>query len=175
VVPEDITKLEKELVEINKEKIRVVKSQEFELAAQIKREEDTIIRELETKRRIWQDSIKLNKTVVNDTDIADIISIMTDIPLSKISTNEGQKLLGIESELSKKIIGQPEAISKLSKAIKRTRAGVKNPNKPSGVFLFLGPTGVGKCICGDSEIIIRNKITGVIEPIKIKNIIPNTN
>jgi ATP-dependent Clp protease ATP-binding subunit ClpA len=100
---------------------------------------------------------------------------MTDIPLSKISTNEGQKLLGIESELSKKIIGQPEAISKLSKAIKRTRAGVKNPNKPSGVFLFLGPTGVGKCICGDSEIIIRNKITGVIEPIKIKNIIPNTN
>ena len=144
VVPEDITKLEKELVDIKKEKMRVVKTQEFELAAKIKKEEDAVNHELELKRKIWQDSMKLNKTIVNDTDIADIISIMTDIPLSKITTNEGQKLLGIEAELGRKIIGQPEAISKLSKAIKRTRAGVKNPNKPSGVFLFLGPTGVGK-------------------------------
>jgi ATP-dependent Clp protease ATP-binding subunit ClpC len=175
VVPEDITKLEKELADIKKEKMRVVKTQEFELAAKIKKEEDAVNHELELKRKIWQDSIKLNKTVVNDTDIADIISIMTDIPLSKITTNEGQKLLGIEAELGRKIIGQPEAISKLSKAIKRTRAGVKNPNKPSGVFLFLGPTGVGKCICGDSDIVVRNKITGTIETIKIKNIIPNAN
>lgn len=144
VVPEAIKKLEDELVEINKEKLRVIKSQEFELAAKIKKEEDAIKQELEIKRKIWQDSIKLNKTVVNESDIADIISVMTDIPLSKISSSEGQRLLNIENELNKKIIGQPEAISKLSKAIKRTRAGVKNPNKPSGVFLFLGPTGVGK-------------------------------
>lgn len=144
VVPEAIKKLEDELVEINKEKLRVIKSQEFELAAKIKKEEDAIKQELEIKRKIWQDSIKLNKTVVNESNIADIISVMTDIPLSKISSSEGQRLLNIENELNKKIIGQPEAISKLSKAIKRTRAGVKNPNKPSGVFLFLGPTGVGK-------------------------------
>jgi ATP-dependent Clp protease ATP-binding subunit ClpC len=114
VVPEDITKLEKELVDIKKEKMRVVKTQEFELAAKIKKEEDTLNQELETKRKIWQDTIKLNKTIVNDTDIADIISIMTDIPLSKISTSEGIKLLSIETELSKKIIGQSDAISKLS-------------------------------------------------------------
>lgn len=144
VVPEEITKLEKELDEIKKEKFRVVKTQEFELAAKIKKEEDAIIHELSMKRKVWQESIKLNRTVVNDIDIADIISVITDIPLSKISTNEGQKLLSIESELGKKIIGQPEAISKLSKSIRRTRSGVKNPNKPSGVFLFLGPTGVGK-------------------------------
>ena len=144
VVPEEIFKLENELEEIKKEKMRVVKTQEYERAASIKKEEDAVNLELQTKRKIWQDSIKLNKTVVNDTDIADIISIMTDIPLTKITTSEGKKLLGIETELNKRIIGQPEAISKLSKAIKRTRAGVKNPNKPSGVFLFLGPTGVGK-------------------------------
>lgn len=144
VVPENIIKLETELVEINKEKVRVVKSQEFELAAKLKKDEDNIRLRLENERKAWQSSIKMKKTVVNDTDIADIVSIMTDIPLSKITTSEGQKLLSIESELGKKIIGQSEAISKISRAIKRTRAGVKNPNKPSGVFLFLGPTGVGK-------------------------------
>jgi ATP-dependent Clp protease ATP-binding subunit ClpC len=144
VIPKDITKLENDLLEIQKEKMRVVKTQEFELAAKIKKEEDSVKDELNTRRKIWQDSIRLNKTVVNDTDIVDIISIMTDIPLSKISETENQRLLNIENDLNRRIIGQPEAISKLSKAIKRTRAGIKNPNKPSGVFLFIGPTGVGK-------------------------------
>jgi len=83
--------------------------------------------------------------------------------------------MNMDKELMGKVIGQDAAVSKVVKAIKRNRIGIKDKNKPVGSFIFLGPTGVGKCICGDTEITVRNKVTGEIKTINIKNIVPNTN
>ncbi len=143
-VPPEIIKAETKLLELASKKRDAIKAEKFEEANMIKIEENRINSEIEV---IW-DKIKLEKqnnpTIVDSNDIASVISSMTGIPINKISYNETEKLIKLEETLKKKIIGQDYAINKISKAIRRNRTGLKDPEKPIGVFIFLGPTGVGK-------------------------------
>jgi ATP-dependent Clp protease ATP-binding subunit ClpC len=143
-VPDDIIKYEEAIENIKKEKNRVVKSQKYEEAAQLRDKEKKLIDQLETAKARWEDETKTKRYTVDEENVAEVVAMMTGIPTKRIAQNEGEKLLGMSKELGSKVIGQEEAISKLVKAIQRTRVGLKDPKKPIGSFIFLGPTGVGK-------------------------------
>jgi ATP-dependent Clp protease ATP-binding subunit ClpC len=143
-VPEEILKLEEAIEEVKKEKNRVVKSQKYEEAAQLRDKEKKLLEQLELAKARWEEKTRTEKYVVNEENVADVIAMMTGIPTKRIAQKESNKLLGMAEELSAKVIGQEEAIKKLTKAIQRTRVGLKDPRKPIGSFIFLGPTGVGK-------------------------------
>ncbi|HEX7014170.1 MAG TPA: ATP-dependent Clp protease ATP-binding subunit [Cyclobacteriaceae bacterium] len=143
-VPEDIVKLEEAIEEVKKEKNRVVKSQKYEEAAQLRDKEKKLIEQLEIAKAKWEEKTRTEKYTVDEDNVADVIAMMTGIPTKRIAQKESNKLLGMAEELSGKVIGQEEAIKKLTKAIQRTRVGLKDPRKPIGSFIFLGPTGVGK-------------------------------
>jgi ATP-dependent Clp protease ATP-binding subunit ClpC len=143
-VPEEILKLEEAIEEVKKEKNRVVKSQKYEEAAQLRDKEKKLLEQLELAKARWEEKTRTEKYVVNEENVADVIAMMTGIPTKRIAQKESNKLLGMAEELSAKVIGQEEAIKKLTKAIQRTRVGLKDPKKPIGSFIFLGPTGVGK-------------------------------
>ena len=143
-VPKEITKLEDSIENIKKEKNKVVKSQKYEEAAQLRDKEKKLIAELDREKAQWEEENKTKRYAVNEDNIAEVIGMMTGIPTKRIAEKEGTKLLNMSDDLQNKIIGQNEAISKLSKAIQRTRVGLKDPQKPIGSFVFLGPTGVGK-------------------------------
>ena len=143
-VPEAIVDLEEKIEEVKKEKNRVVKSQKYEEAAQLRDNEKKLIAQLELEKKKWEDETKTKRYNVDEGNVADVIAMMTGIPTKRIAQNEGAKLLAMNSELGQKVIGQDEAIQKLTKAIQRTRVGLKDPQKPIGSFVFLGPTGVGK-------------------------------
>lgn len=143
-VPEDIVELEEQIENIKKEKNRVVKSQKYEEAAQLRDKEKKFIEQLEVAKTKWEDETKTKRYTVDEENVAEIVAMMTGVPTKRIAQNESEKLLGMNSELSDKVVGQDEAIQKLVKAIRRTRVGLKDPKKPIGTFIFLGPTGVGK-------------------------------
>ncbi len=143
-VPEDILKLEAEVENIKTEKNRVVKSQKYEEAAQLRDKEKKLLEQLEAAKNRWEEESKSKRYVVEEDNVAEVIAMMTGIPAKRIAQNEGAKLLNMNTELGGKVIGQEEAIKKLTKAIQRTRVGLKDPKKPIGSFIFLGPTGVGK-------------------------------
>ena len=143
-VPEDIVKFEEAIEEVKKEKNRVVKSQKYEEAAQLRDREKKLIEQLELAKAKWEEKTRTEKYTVDEDNVADVIAMMTGIPTKRIAQKESNKLLGMTEELSGKVIGQEEAIKKLTKAIQRTRVGLKDPKKPIGSFIFLGPTGVGK-------------------------------
>jgi ATP-dependent Clp protease ATP-binding subunit ClpC len=143
-VPEDILKLEAEVENIKTEKNRVVKSQKYEEAAQLRDKEKKLLEQLETAKVKWEEDSKSKRFTVEEENVAEVIAMMTGIPAKRIAQNEGAKLLNMMDELSGKVVGQEEAIKKLTKAIQRTRVGLKDPKKPIGSFIFLGPTGVGK-------------------------------
>ncbi len=143
-VPEDIVKFEAAIEDIKKEKNRVVKSQKYEEAAQLRDKEKKLIEQLDLAKTRWEEKTKTEKYTVSEDNVADVIGMMTGIPANRIAQKESNKLLGMAENLSKKVIGQTEAIKKLTKAIQRTRVGLKDPKKPIGSFIFLGPTGVGK-------------------------------
>ena len=143
-VPEDIEKLEEQIEDIKKEKNRVVKSQKYEEAAQLRDKEKKFIEQLEVAKTKWEDETKTKRYTVDEENVAEIVAMMTGVPTKRVAQNESEKLLGMNSELSDKVVGQEEAIQKLVKAIRRTRVGLKDPKKPIGTFIFLGPTGVGK-------------------------------
>jgi ATP-dependent Clp protease ATP-binding subunit ClpC len=143
-VPEDIVKFEEAVEEIKKEKNRVVKSQKYEEAAQLRDKEKKLLEQLEMAKTKWEEKTRTEKYTVNEENVADVIGMMTGIPTNRIAQKESNKLLSMGDELSGKVIGQKEAIKKLTKAIQRTRVGLKDPRKPIGSFVFLGPTGVGK-------------------------------
>jgi len=143
-VPNNILELEKKIEEVKLQKNKVVKSQQFEEAANLRDEEKKLIDALEIAKKIWEEETKKQRFTVNEEDIAEVIGMMTGIPTKRIAQSEGLKLLGMDAELENSVIGQNEAIKKLVKAIQRTRAGLKDPNRPIGSFIFLGPTGVGK-------------------------------
>ncbi len=144
VVPNDIIELEKKIEEIKEEKNRVVKSQRYEEAARLRDKEKSLLEQLEIAKANWEEETKLNRYVVNEDHIAEVIAMMTGVPTKRIAQNEGTKLLTMSDEIQSQVIGQDQAVIKLSKAIQRTRAGLKDPNRPIGSFIFLGPTGVGK-------------------------------
>lgn len=144
VVPKEILQLEEEIEKIKQTKNQVVKSQNFEEAARLRDLEKKLTSDLDIAKREWE--LKVNDLVyeVTEDDIADVVAMMTGIPVNKIAQSESEKLLKMEDALREQIVGQDEAIGKLGKAIRRTRAGLKDPNRPIGSFIFLGPTGVGK-------------------------------
>ena len=143
-VPANILELEKQIEDIKVEKNKVVKSQKYEEAAKLRDREKHLIEQLETEKAKWEEDTKSQRFNVTEESVAEVIAMMTGVPVKRIAQSEGQRLLNMGSELAGKVIGQDEAIKKLTKAIQRTRAGLKNPNKPIGSFVFLGPTGVGK-------------------------------
>ena len=143
-VPEDILKLEADVENIKAEKNRVVKSQKYEEAAQLRDKEKKLLEQLDTAKARWEEESKSKRFTVDEDHVAEVIAMMTGIPAKRIAQNEGNKLLNMGEELNGKVIGQNEAIKKLTKAIQRTRVGLKDPKKPIGSFIFLGPTGVGK-------------------------------
>jgi len=144
IVPEDILKVEKEIDDLNQKKEEAVRSQQFELAADLRDQERRKKEVLKKKRDEWEKTEETNIAVVAEKEIAEVVSMMTGIPVTRVAQSESEKLLKMEDTLKKYVIGQNEAIETLSKAIQRTRAGLKDPNRPIGSFIFLGPSGVGK-------------------------------
>jgi len=142
--PQKIKELEDSIKEIKKQKSEVVKSQNYEKAADLRDLEKKTTTELEKETKIWKDTINTKRMVVTDEMICEVVSMMTGIPISKISQNEIKKLINIDKEISNTVIGQDEAIQKVASAIKRNRTGIRRQNRPIGSFLFIGPTGVGK-------------------------------
>jgi len=143
-VPKEIEQLEKEIEEVKLDKNKVVKSQKYEEAARLRDKEKTLLQKLDDAKFRWEEESKNKRYTVSEDDVADVIAMMTGISANRIAQNESAKLLKMGEELKGKVIGQDEAIKKLTKAIQRTRVGLKDPKKPIGSFVFLGPTGVGK-------------------------------
>ena len=143
-VPPEILELEEKIEDVQEEKNQVVKSQRFEEAARLRDKEKTLQEELEQAKKEWEEKAETEIHDVTSENIAEVVAMMTGIPVDKISEPEQKKLLQMEDALKERVVGQDEAIEKLSKAIRRTRAGLKDPEKPIGSFIFLGPTGVGK-------------------------------
>ncbi len=147
-VSDEVLKLEEEIEKIKQLKIQVVKQQDYEEAARLRDKERQFQSDLEIAKREWDSKTKDIVYDVNEDDIATVVAMMTGIPVTRVVQAESDKLMKMETALKKKIVGQDEAVSKLSKAIRRTRAGLKRSNKPIGTFIFLGPTGVGKTELG---------------------------
>jgi ATP-dependent Clp protease ATP-binding subunit ClpC len=143
-VPKRILNIEIALQHVREEKEIKVSDQLFEDAAVLRDKERKLLQKLGKAQKDWQEKEGKVSVIINSENIADVVSLMTGIPLSKVAESESQMLLHLNNELSNYIIGQDEAISSLTNAIRRSRTGLKNPNRPIGVFLFLGPTGVGK-------------------------------
>lgn len=143
-VPQNILDFEKKIEDVKNEKNRVVKSQRYEEAAKLRDTEKKLIEELERAKADWEEETKVKRYPVTDEDIAEVVAMMTGIPVKRVAQSESSKLLNMAEELSGSVIGQEEAIQKITKAIQRNRAGLKDPRKPIGSFIFLGPTGVGK-------------------------------
>ncbi|MFA5667773.1 MAG: ATP-dependent Clp protease ATP-binding subunit [Balneolaceae bacterium] len=147
-VPKHIIELEQQIETTSVEKNNMVKKQRFEDAARLRDTEKRLIEDLEVAHKEWEkESANILFDVVED-DVASVVAMMSGVPVNKVNQNEGQKLLKMKESLSGKVIGQEEAIIKLTKAIQRTRAGLKDPSRPIGSFIFLGPTGVGKTEMG---------------------------
>jgi len=180
VVPKEIVSLEEQIKKIQEKKDNVIKAQEFEQAAIYRDQEKKLIRNLELAKKRWQDSETKNIAIVTEQDIADVVSMMTGIPVKKVAQSESEKLLGMEEELKKRIVGQDNVIAMLSRAIQRTRAGLKDPNRPIGSFIFLGPTGVGKTqlakelasyLFEDEEALIRIDMSEYMEKFAVSRLI----
>ncbi len=142
--PPEIKKLNEELEKVEHEKEEAIRSQEFEKAAQLRDQEKKLKEELEEKKEEWDKQKGRDELTVDEEDIAQIVSQWTGIPVTKLASEETQKLLHLEDELHKRVIGQDEAVTAVSRAVRRARAGLKDPGRPIGSFIFLGPTGVGK-------------------------------
>jgi ATP-dependent Clp protease ATP-binding subunit ClpC len=143
-VPQNILDIEGKIEEIKAEKIQVVKSQKYEEAARLRDKEKTLIEQLEAAKKAWEEETRNNRQTVTEDNVAEVVAMMTGVPTQRIAQNEGSRLVKMYDEIQGKVIGQDEAIKKVVKAIQRNRAGLKDPNRPIGSFIFLGPTGVGK-------------------------------
>lgn len=146
VVPDELLQAEKKLEDIRLQKESAVQNQAFEKAASLRDEERQAKENLENIREKWEENEEFNRVEVTEDNIAEVVSMMTGIPVKRVAQTESEKLLKIEDELKKYIIGQDKAIETLGHAIQRTRAGLKDPNRPIGSFVFLGPSGVGKTL-----------------------------
>jgi ATP-dependent Clp protease ATP-binding subunit ClpC len=144
IVPERILGLEKQIEEAKKEKIKAVKNQNFEKAASFRDREKELLDRLEEEKQRWEKELAKNRVTVDEEKVAEVVAMMTGVPVQRIAQAEGQRLLKMAQSLRGSVVGQDEAIEKVVKAIQRNRAGLKDPNKPIGTFVFLGPTGVGK-------------------------------
>ncbi len=143
-VPEHIEEVEAKIEEVKEQKNAAVKNQQYEKAADLRDQESKLQRSLEEAKKQWEEEAKTKRYPVGEEDIAEVVSMMTGIPVRRVAQNESKKLVGMEGDLQAVIIGQDNAITKVTKAIQRNRVGLKDPKKPIGTFIFLGPTGVGK-------------------------------
>ena len=143
-VPDQIVELEAQLEEVKATKTSVVKKQKYEEAAKLRDDEKRLEKSLADAQEKWEAESKLNRIVVSESDVSEVVSMMTSIPVNRIAQKESNKLSKLPELINGKVIGQDEAVSKVVKAIQRNRAGLKDPNKPIGSFIFLGQTGVGK-------------------------------
>ncbi|MFM7595321.1 MAG: ATP-dependent Clp protease ATP-binding subunit [Flavobacteriales bacterium] len=143
-VPKEIVEIEQEIENIKVKKSEVIKAQQYEKAVEFRDTERKLSEKLEEEKRKWEESSKSNRITITEEDVAEVVSMMSGIPLTKVSQTESGKLVNMTDALNGKVIGQDEAVMKVVKAIQRNRAGLKDPNKPIGSFFFLGPTGVGK-------------------------------
>lgn len=139
-----ILKLESKLSDVTEKKTTVVKEQKYEEAAKLRDEEKKIQEELEFETELWREQVDYNRKEINSDDVCEVVSVITGVPVTKIGDDETRKLIEMESNLKKDVIGQDEAISQITMAIKRSRIGIGRKDKPMGSFMFLGPTGVGK-------------------------------
>ena len=170
--PPDLKELEDKVKALNEEMQSSVNSQDFEHAAALRDEKNKIAKELENERRIWKEKSTHSTGEVSEQEIADIVSQWTGIPVVQLTQEESQRLLRMEDELHERIVGQDEAVSAVARAIRRGRAGLKDPKRPTGSFIFLGPTGVGKTeLCktlaasmfGDENAMIRLDMSEYME------------
>lgn len=143
-VPKEIMDLEKKLEDIREQKIQVVKKQRYEEAARLRDDEKRIENDLQDAQVRWEEEVKKNRETVDEADVAEVVAMMTGIPVQRVAQHESKRLSGMANDIKDQIIGQDEAVEKIVRAIQRNRAGLKDPNKPIGSFIFLGPTGVGK-------------------------------
>ncbi len=143
-VPNEIIAIEARIEEVKVMKTKSISSQKFEKAAEYRDIERKLQHELEIAKQKWEEDSKINREIVSEDNVAEVVAMMTGIPVQRIAQNESERLVKMEAELANSVIGQNEAIKKVVKAIRRNRAGLKDPNKPIGTFIFLGPTGVGK-------------------------------
>lgn len=143
-VPENITHLEQEIENVKEEKNQVVKNQRYEEAARLRDSEKRLQEQLEQAKKDWEEDAKTKRFPVNEEDIAEVVAMMTGIPVNRVAQKESKKLVQMADDLKKQVVGQDEAVGKITKAIQRNRVGLKDPKKPIGTFIFLGPTGVGK-------------------------------
>ena len=171
-LPENLKNFEKNIKEKTENKLKAIKEQDFEKAAKYRDEEKKLNTELRIKKQKWQEETDNKKLFVTEEDIKNIVSVWAKIPVTEISKTESEKLLTLENELHRRIVGQEEAVKAVSKAIRRGRAGIKDPKRPIGSFLFLGPTGVGKteltkaiseCVFGNENEVIRIDMSEYME------------
>lgn len=178
--PENIKLLEAKKNEINEKKLEVVRSQKYEDAAKLRDEEKKITESLDAAKAEWVAKLDKNVTEVGVELISEVVSMMTGIPLTKISVQESKRLVNMDKDLMGKVIGQDSAVSKVVKAIKRNRIGIKDKNKPVGSFIFLGPTGVGKTLLakllaeyvfGDADSLVRMDMSEYMEKHSVSRLI----
>jgi len=143
-VPAGIIEIESRIEDVKIKKTQAINSQKFEEAAEFRDMERNLNSDLDKAKKAWEEDAKIHRETVSEDNVAEVIAMMTGIPVQRIATNESDRLMNMETDMEGSIIGQPEAIKKVVKAIRRNRAGLKDPNKPIGTFIFLGPTGVGK-------------------------------
>ena len=143
-VPDEVTALERKLETTVSQKQNAVKNQDFEAAAGLRDKEKSVMKELRNARQLWEDSLEATDRTVTGEDVAQVVSMWTNVPVSRITQTESDRLLDLENVLHKRIVGQDECVTAVSKAIRRGRSVFKNPKRPIGSFLLLGPTGVGK-------------------------------
>lgn len=179
-IPEIIEKYKKESELIKIKKLDVVKNQDYELAAQLRDEERKVLKKLDNEKKKWNDDQKENKKPIVIDDVYNIITNMTGVPITKLDVKESKNLLNLEKTISKNVIGQDDAITKIAKSIRRNRVGVKSSLKPIGSFMFLGSTGVGKThlaktlaktLFGDSEKIVRVDMSEFMEKHNVSKLI----
>lgn len=178
--PPDLKKLEEELTALDKEKSEAISLQDYERAAQIRDNIHGIKQQLEDNKKNWADKASSKDAIVTDEDIAAIVSSWTGIPVTKLAEEESKRLLNLESILHGRVIGQEEAVLAVSKAIRRARVGLKDPKRPVGSFIFLGPTGVGKtelskalaeALFGDENAVIRIDMSEYMEKHTVSKLI----
>jgi ATP-dependent Clp protease ATP-binding subunit ClpC len=178
--PKEITKLEDKLRKIKDEKLDVIKQQKYEEAAQLRDNEKNVKVALEDAKKLWQESLDTERKTVDADIIAEVVSMMTGIPINKMSTQESKKLMKMDEELADKVIGQQEAVQKVVQAVKRNRIGIKDKKKPIGSFIFLGPTGVGKThlakvlaeyVFGDPEAMVRIDMSEYMEKFTVSRLV----
>jgi len=178
--PPDVKDLEEQREKLRADKEEAVASQDYERAATLRDKESEIIKELEERKKDWDKKNNSAVTTIVGEDIAAVVSSWTKIPVSRLTDEEGQRLLKLEETLHKRVIGQSEAVTSVAKAIRRSRAGLKDPKRPAGSFLFLGPTGVGKtelskalaeCMFGNEDSLIRIDMSEYMEKHSVSKLI----